>query len=116
MAQTVPDFLLERLRAWDVDPVFGFPGDGTDGLRLLVIRVERPEDVGPAWQPALSPNRPAVVEFLTDACVPPIPPRASWDQIEHATEAVVPGDSDSWDLIKEGVKTKVREFLPGTES
>src|ERR1700735_2262902 len=30
--QTVADYLLERLRAWGVDTVFGFPGDGINGI------------------------------------------------------------------------------------
>jgi pyruvate dehydrogenase (quinone) len=30
--QTVADYLLDRLRAWDVEHVFGFPGDGINGL------------------------------------------------------------------------------------
>src|ERR1700749_2964920 len=30
--QTVADHLLDRLRAWDVQHVFGFPGDGINGL------------------------------------------------------------------------------------
>jgi pyruvate dehydrogenase (quinone) len=32
MSQTVGDFLLERLRSWDVDRVFGYAGDGINGL------------------------------------------------------------------------------------
>jgi len=28
----VSDYLLERLRAWDVKMVFGYPGDGINGL------------------------------------------------------------------------------------
>jgi hypothetical protein len=27
--------------------------------------------------------------------------------------AVVRGDSDRWDVIKEGIKLKAQEFLPG---
>ncbi len=93
-----------------------FPYAGyAESLGLLGIRVDRPEQVGPAWERALRADRPAVVEFITDASVPPIPPHATLDQIEKATEAVVRGDADSWDLIKEGVKTKVQEFLPGTK-
>jgi pyruvate dehydrogenase (quinone) len=30
--QTVADYLLDRLRAWNVRHVFGFPGDGINGL------------------------------------------------------------------------------------
>ena len=32
MSQTVADFLLSRLREWGVRQVFGFPGDGINGL------------------------------------------------------------------------------------
>ena len=32
MAQTVADVLLARLREWNVKQVFGFPGDGINGL------------------------------------------------------------------------------------
>ncbi|MBV9485294.1 MAG: hypothetical protein JO246_04485 [Frankiaceae bacterium] len=45
--------------------------------------------------------------------MPPIPPHATWDQIENMISAVVRGDSDRWNLIKEGVKLKAQEFLPG---
>ena len=30
--QTVADYLLQRLRARDVQYVFGFPGDGINGI------------------------------------------------------------------------------------
>jgi len=32
MAQTVADFVLERLRAWGIRRVFAYPGDGINGL------------------------------------------------------------------------------------
>ena len=32
MAQTVGDFLLERLAAWGVKQVYGYPGDGINGI------------------------------------------------------------------------------------
>jgi pyruvate dehydrogenase (quinone) len=32
MAQTVADFVLSRLREWHVEQVFGYPGDGINGL------------------------------------------------------------------------------------
>ena len=32
MAKTVGDFLVERLRAWGVRRVFGYPGDGINGI------------------------------------------------------------------------------------
>lgn len=32
MAATVSDFLVDRLRAWGVKRVFGYPGDGINGV------------------------------------------------------------------------------------
>src|SRR5215472_1681418 len=32
MAQTVGDFLVERLHAWGVRRIFGYPGDGINGV------------------------------------------------------------------------------------
>ena len=32
MAQTVGDFLIERLHAWGVKKIFGYPGDGINGV------------------------------------------------------------------------------------
>jgi pyruvate dehydrogenase (quinone) len=32
MTQTVADLLVERLISWDVDTIFGFPGDGVNGI------------------------------------------------------------------------------------
>ena len=46
--------------------------------------------------------------------MPPIPPHATWDQIEKAVESLVKGDSDRVNVIKEGVKSKMADFLPGS--
>jgi pyruvate dehydrogenase (quinone) len=82
-------------------------------IGLEGILVEKPEEIGGAWRKALASDRPCLIEFVTDPAVPPIPPHASLDQIEKMIGAVVRGDSDRWDIIKEGVKLKAQEFLPG---
>jgi pyruvate dehydrogenase (quinone) len=84
-------------------------------LDLHGVVASKPEDVVPAWEEALAADRPCVVEFITDPAVPPIPPHATWDQIEKALESIVRGDSDRVGMIKEGVKSKIQEFLPGTK-
>jgi len=40
MAQTVGDYLLERLRQWDVEQVFAYPGDGINGIIAAFGRAE----------------------------------------------------------------------------
>ncbi len=82
-------------------------------LGMTGIRVEKPGDVQSAWREALASEGPAVVEFMTDPSVPPIPPHADWDQIEATAASILRGDSDRKAMVKQGIKAKVQEFLPG---
>ncbi len=38
MSQTVADYLLARLREWDVEKVFAYPGDGINGILVALGR------------------------------------------------------------------------------
>jgi pyruvate dehydrogenase (quinone) len=40
MSQTVADYVLQRLREWEVDKVFGYAGDGINGLLAAWGRAE----------------------------------------------------------------------------
>ncbi|WP_327185921.1 thiamine pyrophosphate-requiring protein [Streptomyces sp. NBC_01334] len=84
-------------------------------LGLTGVRVERPEDVEPGWRTALEADGPAVVEFLTDPAVPPVPPHATWEQIEATVASALKGDPDRGSMIKQGFRAKVQEFLPGRQ-
>ncbi|WP_326662256.1 thiamine pyrophosphate-requiring protein [Streptomyces canus] len=84
-------------------------------LGLTGIRVEKPEDVEAAWRAGLEADRPAVLEFLTDPAVPPIPPHATWEQMEATAASILKGDADRASMVKQGFKAKVQEFLPGRE-
>ena len=83
-------------------------------LGLNAIKVDDPAEVGRAWDEALSADRPSVLDFVTDPAVPPIPPHATLDQIEKAALSLVRGDGNRWDVVKEGLRLKAQEFLPGT--
>ncbi|MGW6746134.1 thiamine pyrophosphate-requiring protein [Streptomyces sp. NPDC055025] len=87
--------------------------DFARSIGLGGVRVEKPGDVEAAWQQALTADRPFVIDFRTDPAVPPIPPHATLDQIEAAASAILKGDSDSGGMIKQGLKAKVQEMLPG---
>ncbi len=93
-------------------PYAGF----ASSLGLNAIKVDDPAEVGRAWDEALSADRPTVLEFVTDPAVPPIPPHATLDQIEKAALSLVRGDSDRWDVVKEGLLLKAQELLPGTRT
>ncbi|MGR3932781.1 thiamine pyrophosphate-requiring protein [Streptomyces sp. BRA346] len=83
-----------------------------ESLGLKGIRVEKPEQVEQAWREALSADGPVCVEFLTDPAVPPIPPHATWEQMEATLESMVKGDADRTGMVRQGLKAKVQEFLP----
>ncbi|MFM9554669.1 MULTISPECIES: thiamine pyrophosphate-requiring protein [Streptomyces] len=85
-------------------------------LGLTGIRVEKPEDVEAGWRAALAADGPAVVEFLTDPAVPPIPPHATWEQMESTAASILKGDADRGSMVKQGFKAKLQEFLPGAGS
>jgi pyruvate dehydrogenase (quinone) len=81
-------------------------------LGLQAISVDKPDQIGPAWDLALAADRPTVLDVRCDPNVPPIPPHATFEQAKDAAKALLHGDEDRWGVIKEGVKTKVQEFLP----
>ncbi len=81
-------------------------------LGLQAIAIDKPGDIAPAWDNALSANRPTLLDVRCDPDVPPIPPHATTDQMFGAVKAMLAGDEDRWGVIKEGVKTKLQEFLP----
>ena len=83
-----------------------------NSLGLEGIAVDKPEQVGAAWDHALAADRPAVIDVRTDPDVPPIPPHATFEQMKNAARALLKGDPNRWGVIKEGVKTKAQEFLP----
>jgi pyruvate dehydrogenase (quinone) len=82
-------------------------------LGLTGIRVEKPEDVEAGWRAALEADGPAVVEFLTDPAVPPIPPHSTWEQMEATAASILKGDADRGSMVRQGFKAKMQEFLPG---
>ncbi|MEU6394582.1 thiamine pyrophosphate-requiring protein [Streptomyces sp. NPDC046939] len=87
--------------------------DFARSIGLNGVRVEKPDEVEGAWRQALASDRPFVLDFRTDPAVPPIPPHASLDQIEAAATAILKGDPDTADVVKQGFKAKVQEMLPG---
>ena len=82
-------------------------------LGLHGIAIDKPDQVASAWDQALSADRPTVLDLHTDPDIPPIPPHATFEQMKDAATALLKGDPDRWGVIKEGVKTKAREILPG---
>ncbi len=85
-------------------------------LGLQGISVDDPEEIGAAWDRAFAADRPTVLDIRCDPDVPPIPPHATLAQIRSVASAIVGGDEDSWGFVKQGIKQKAQEFLPGAKS
>ncbi|HEY6494237.1 MAG TPA: thiamine pyrophosphate-requiring protein [Trebonia sp.] len=85
-------------------------------LGLGGIAVDKPEQVGAAWDQALAADRPTVLDFRTDPDVPPIPPHATYEQAKDAAKALLKGDANRWGVLREGLMAKAREVMPGKDS
>jgi len=81
-------------------------------LGLQGIYVDKPDDLGPAWDQALSASRPTLLDVRVDPSIPPIPPHATFEQAKATAKSILGGDEDRRSVIVEGIKTKVQEFLP----
>jgi pyruvate dehydrogenase (quinone) len=81
-------------------------------LGFLGVRVDNPDEVGPAWDEALSADRPVVYEAITDPQVPPLPPHITLEEAK-AFMSSVPKDPDRSAVIKQSFRQKIEEFIPG---
>ncbi|HEX4078462.1 MAG TPA: thiamine pyrophosphate-requiring protein [Rhizomicrobium sp.] len=68
-------------------------------LGLKGVRVEKPDDVGPAWEAAFKADRPCVIDALCDPDVPPLPPHIKYEQARKYASAVLKGDPDAMGII-----------------
>jgi pyruvate dehydrogenase (quinone) len=82
-------------------------------LGLQGLRVDRPEQLGPAWDEAFRADRPVVLEAYTDPDVPPLPPHITLEQARAFASSVLAGDPDRGGFIKQSVKELVASVLPG---
>jgi pyruvate dehydrogenase (quinone) len=99
-----------KFKTSQVVPEFGF-ARYAELLGLQGIRVEKPEDIGPAWDQALAATRPVVFEVLTDPEVPTLPPHISFDQAVKFSESLI-RDSAAPSMIRGAFKDAVESFIP----
>jgi pyruvate dehydrogenase (quinone) len=95
-------------RAMEGDPKFSDSQDVPDFpyaayaqmLGMQGIRVDRAQDIGAAWDCALTADRPTVLEMVTDPSVPPLPPHITAKQAKAYLEAIIKGDPDAVEVVK----------------
>ncbi len=129
MSGTVAGFLLRRPE-WGVQRVYGYRGDGINGIMgtpgaadevqqvadvlgagVAKALLGKAEQVGAAWDEAFAARKPVVLEAHTDFEVPNNPPHVSFDQaMGFATST--PRDSAAVAIIKGAVGDLVEQFLP----
>ena len=68
------------------------------------MRVDRPQQIGPAWDEVLSADRRAVLEAVTDSNVAPIPPHISLEQTRKFVSSVLKGDAQALGFLKQIAK------------
>jgi pyruvate dehydrogenase (quinone) len=97
VSQTVPEFAFARY---------------AEMLGLIGIRVDKTEDIGAAWEQALSANRPVVLEAITDPEVPTLPPHITFAQAKKFMESMAKGEPDLGHMLKQTFKDAIETFLP----
>jgi pyruvate dehydrogenase (quinone) len=98
VSQDIPDFPYARY---------------AELIGLKGIRIDDPQAIGDAWDEALAARVPVVVEAITDPEVPPLPPHITFDQAVKFASAVAAGDSARGAMIRQSLRQKMHEFLPG---
>ena len=96
-SQTVPSFEFARY---------------AEMLGLTGIRVDKPEQIGPAWDQALNASRPVIIEAITDPEVPTLPPHITFEEAKKFTESMIKGDPRLGHIIKQTFMEAVEGFLP----
>jgi pyruvate dehydrogenase (quinone) len=76
------------------------------------IYVDRPDDVGPAWDMALASDRPVVLEVKTDPEVPPLSPHITFEQMRNFSETLVKGDPCESSIIRDTARQVLAAVLP----
>ena len=76
--------------------------------------METPAEIGPAWDRALSADRPVVLDGLADPEVPPLPPHTDLKQALNMAKAVMKGDPGARDFVKQTFMGELRELFPAS--
>ncbi len=82
-------------------------------LGLKGIYVDKPDDIGRAWEEAFAAECPVVLEAVTDPNVPPLPPHITLKNARAFTSTLLAGDPDERSVIKHTIKELVADILPG---
>ena len=80
-----------------------------ESLGFLGIRVEKPEQVVPAWEVALQADRPVVIDALTDPEILTFTPEVATKFASELAKAIVKGDTGASRHLEEPLRQAVAE-------
>lgn len=104
MSDKVSDFLLNRLSEWGIKRIYGYPGDGINGI---LGGLERNQDLLEFVQ-----VRHEEMAAFTSGEVPTLPPHISFEQAKAYMSTLVKGDPEEGGVIKQSVKSVVAGIMP----
>jgi pyruvate dehydrogenase (quinone) len=81
-------------------------------LGLEGVRIDRPEQIGPAWDQAFSSDRPFVIDAFTDPNVPPLPPHITFEQAKSFSSAILKRDVETLGLLKQTFRDVAASLRP----
>jgi pyruvate dehydrogenase (quinone) len=91
-----------------------FPTRGyAELIGLTGVRVDDPDDVGRRWDRGARRGPPGARRGVTDPEVPPLPPHITLEQAKAFACLVAHGDPAAAGMVRQAVKQKAQEFLPG---
>lgn len=79
-------------------------------IGLEGIRIDKPEQVIPAFDQAMSADKPVIVEAITDPNVPLLPPHVSPGHAAKFFTALFKGDSEALNMVKQTYKEVVDNY------
>jgi len=80
-------------------------------LGLGGIELDNPDDIGQAWEDALSADRPVVIDAHCDPDVPPLPPHITFEQAKGYMFSMFKGDPNMLGMAKQSAKQMMSTWL-----
>lgn len=107
-----------RLRAWGVARLYGYPGDGINGMLGALDNSATPggwrlrDKIGPMWDHALPATRPVVLDVVTDPNVPPVPPHVPPQSIRNYMKALLGDDPQGNAVLRATAREMWAQVFP----
>lgn len=82
-------------------------------IGLKGIKVTKASEIESAWEEAFAADRPVIVDAITTADEPPIPPHVTRQEAEALMKSVLEDPKDGWRGALEGFRETVQSIIPG---